>query len=372
MAYKEKYINYYGTQADIKHLLGNSNKANAENCKEFIYRYFERGQKAKAFDIAFPDEYSQFGKHIHTVSLYLLGCVLKESFSSKVRDAVKCALDSECSWYEDHDFYYSWFLTCLYHDVASSIESRIPLITNEQQKHLEYYCGKWNIKYTPYSHQPVNPSADLNCYSENLIKNYFYYRTNKGEIDHGIIGGYLLFDRLKKNFITITSGEKGKEREVVTTVGDQLIKWNIEHPDHFVYVADAIICHNLWTCNYGEDSTEYEQYGLDPLIIKSKCDKVSIEKYPLQFMLRLLDSLEPTKRFESMKVKDVLQSVFISKDDDNMGMTIGWKPLLLYQEGFNRWYNTIIGLSNWMNVSISDAKKSGELHSIHIAFKPSE
>lgn len=70
------------------------------------------------------------------------------------------------------------------------------------------------------------------------------------------------------------------------------------------------------------------------------------------------------------KLSDSLNSV--TSGHDNMGITIGWNPLLLYQEGFNRLYNTIIGLSNWMNVSISDVKKSGELHSAHIAFKPSE
>lgn len=365
-AYLKGYKNYYGNQADITHLFGNSNELNANNCKEFIYRYFETGQKTKAFDIPFSDVYSQFGKHVHTVSLYLLGCVLEKSFSIKVHNAVKHALDSECDWYEDDDFCYSWFLACLYHDVASSVETRVLPLVNERQKHLDYYCGKWNIKYTPYNHQPVNPSADINCYSENLIKNYFYYMSNKGEIDHGIIGGYLLFDRMKKNFISFTNGENVKEKVVITKVGNRLIKWNIEHPDHFAYVADAIICHNLWTCNYGHDSTRYEQYGLDPLIIKSNCDKVSIEKYPLQFMLRLLDSLEPTKRFESMQTKKVLQNVFISEDCDNMRITIGWSPFLCYEEGFKRWYKTISGLSNWMNVRISDVHKNENLYSVDI------
>ena len=48
-------------------------------------------------------------------------------------------------WY---DYKYTWFLTCLYHDIASNIErGKLPANPPEQQKHLTYYLGDNNIQY---------------------------------------------------------------------------------------------------------------------------------------------------------------------------------------------------------------------------------
>lgn len=59
----------------------------------------------------------------------------------------------ERDWYE---YKYTWFLTCLYHDAASSIEhSVLPNFPNEVQKQLSYYIGDLDIKYNPYSHSPL-------------------------------------------------------------------------------------------------------------------------------------------------------------------------------------------------------------------------
>lgn len=79
-------------------------------------------------------------------------------------------------------------------------------------------------------------------------------------------------------------------------------KWHIEQLSHAAYAADAIICHNIWMG--GEMDTElYQAYGLSPLLyLKHGENKLSIQKYPLQFMLCLLDTIEPAKRF-AKKIK---------------------------------------------------------------------
>ena len=335
--------NYYNNEVtDIEALFGN-NKEAALRCREFINRQFRSGHKERVFNIPFLDEYNESGKHLHTVSLYFLGGVLKETFAKRIPIGVKKAINSEAEWYGEREYLYSWFLTCLYHDIASCIETKIPHNVSESQKRLGFYLGKWNIKYTPFNHQPIHRGAELNCYSEELIKNYFYYMANNGETDHGIIGGYLLFDRLKKNYIERTNG-----RDLIENYEGRTLRWNIEHPDHFAYIADAIICHNLWTRNEGKGSAEYEQYGLDPLIIKKK---VNINKWPLQFMLRLLDSLEPIKRFEGAVPREVLENIYISGNKHKI--MIDWTPWLEEQMGFERWINTIKGLENWMDVQMS-------------------
>lgn len=359
---------YYGIEVNVNHLF--LDRCAKNHCQSFIEDHFFSGGKEKALDIPFLEMYNQSGKHIHTVSLYLLGCAMEEVFSSEIKQSVKKALNSECKWYEKNDFFYSWFLTCLYHDVASCIETTIPFNASESFKHLEFYLGKWNIRYTPFNHQPIKRTAALNCFSEELIKNYFYYMATKGEIDHGIIGGYLFFDKIKKNYITNTQRKRDREEKGFLTIGKKgrEIKWSIEHLDHFAYVADAIICHNLWTRNDGDRSEEYEEFGLDPLIIKSDSDRVDFSEFPLQFMLRLLDSLEPTKRFEELPPYAVLKNVYVSPKEGK-GVKIGWRRCLENETGFERWFNTIKGLNKWMKVSVSDVEDNRSCCFVTINFK---
>ena len=82
--------------------------------------------------------------------------------------------------------------------------------------------------------------------------------------------------------------------------------------------------------------------------------------------LRLLDSLEPIKRFKGAEPREVLNNIFISGNKDEI--TIGWKPWLKNQKGFERWVNTIKGLDNWMDVQMSYDNKDF-ICRVQIAFK---
>lgn len=367
--------NYYNTVAYMSDIFEDDYEMTSQKCKEYIYKYFYRGGKPLVFDTPFRETYDQFGKHIHTVSLYFLGSVLRNLFCKDIYEGIKKALNSDIKWYEEEEEYeYTWFLTSLYHDVASCIETKIPYNASESVKHLEFYLGKSNIRYTPFNHQTINKGAVLNCYSEELIKNYFYYRSNKDETDHGIIGGYLLFDRLKKNLLEIFSKHHLDKEGVIKELDGRSLAWNIEYLDLFAYVADAIICHNLWTKNIGDDSEEYEKYGLDPLIIKNDSDKVSMKRLPLQFMLRLLDTIEPTKRFGDIPAKKVLENINISdyEKDNNRnyekGIKIGWSTTLEKQRGFDKWVNPIRYLDKWMDVTVIEEKNNDIYSCIRIKF----
>ena len=105
--------------------------------------------------------------------------------------------------------------------------------------------------------------------------------------------------------------------------------WNIEQISHAAYVADAIICHNIWISDSENANIKYEKYNLYPLLYDEHNEnKLSIKKYPLQFMLCLLDTIEPIKRFAKdpyegdMEPKDVLSHVCI--EFENNKLTIQW------------------------------------------------
>lgn len=354
---------YYGISIEASDCIRNNFQK--KDCLVFIQNHFEGGNKAEALNFPFQKEFENNGKHQHTVALYFLGLHLYDMFNEKLQEKLRTLIliDELDNWY---DFKYTWFLTCLYHDTASCIEnlhrgSFLP----EQKKTLDYYLGKFDIRHTPYNHIPLRKGASLVRFSELLVKNYFYYRMDRGVLDHGIIGGYYLFDRLYKNFREQTKNNALNVRESVIRNG---LSYRIEHLDHFAYIADAIICHNLW-CAYEPKIIEtYKEYGLDPLIIGEDSvnnnwghvqnKKLNVKDYTLQFLLCLLDSIEPVKRFTgkddcSVSAYNVLNKVSIEKAEDS-AIKIEWCPCLKIQNsrGFTTWMNSIKELDKWMDVTV--------------------
>lgn len=351
---------YYGINIIAETLFGKANEDNIKNCKDFITEHLEKGGKDEVHKIPWIQEFQRSKKHIHVVSLYLLGLTFQNSISEFIEGEIGDFISSH-DWY---DYKYTWFLTCLYHDIASNIErGKIPANPPEQQKQLTYYLGDNNIQYTIFDRE-----SKRNTYHPrlpvSLVKNYFYYRASCGECDHGILGGYYLFDRLYKNFLKNT-------RDGVST--DNLLR-STDHIQHFAYISDAIICHNIWTVrsfdisetDRSKDEKKIETYkcfGLSPLIYKSSEDRLKFEEHPLQFLLCLLDTMEPVKRFNEECIdtcphpKDILNSIDISINESNIQsqkfeITIHWDAMVNNWSGFERWKDGILKTSNWLHVTV--------------------
>lgn len=238
-----------------------------KKCKDFINDCFVKGQKDGLLDFDFRESYLGNGKHLHTVLLYLLGTAFIEENSlikNSLERQLRTFLPEYDKWYnvkdndKNYDFLYTWYLTALYHDVASCVENiRIPENPTERQKDLEYYLGELDVVYSPYGNFPYRKLRTPQRFSENLIKNYFYYRANKGSCEHGILAGYLFFDRFVKNFLRYSRNKKIIKKGFIEEAGN--LKWHIEQLSHAAYAADAIICHNIWMG--GEMDTElYQAY----------------------------------------------------------------------------------------------------------------
>ena len=328
-------------------------------CQDFIGNHYKLGCKETCMMFDFLEEYLNHGKHLHTVSLYLMGMAFIKSNLTIQRKIEQHLLDfltqqEYDEWYKQdknnvsYNYLYTWYLTALYHDVASCIEqAKIPENPIERQKSLEYYLGELDITYSPYGNFPYRRDNIPQRFSENLIKNYFYYRANSGSCEHGILAGYLFFDRFVKNFL-----KNWDPKDCCPKVSNGLT-WDTGQISHAAYVADAIICHNLWMSN----NTElYRAYGLSPLLYNEHNEnKLSIKNYPLQFMLCLLDTIEPIKRFAKdpyegdMEPKDVLSHVYLEFGDS--GMTVRWdKKLEENKQLFHKWCDAIKGLKSWMDV----------------------
>lgn len=319
---------------------------------KFIKDYFAAGGKEEAFSLGFEKELKESEKNQHTVALYFLGLHLSKLVEGTLSNFLENNL-KDTSWC---NFKHTWFLTCLYHDTANVIET-----SAYKKEMLGFFLGANNIYHNIYRHTPKSPDAQLFTFPEELVKNYFNYRIEHCIcVDHGILGGYLLFDRLKKNYnaayrnLKIQNPLANKYEEFEF----EYLTWRIEHLDLFAIIADSIIAHNIW---FSHDDKLYCHYGLDPLII-SKKNKISLYDRPLLFFLSLLDTIEPVKCLTRKKLLtpvQALESVDIQIENDSKIVITRCLTDELYNNGpdslndlYKEWFDDIKKAEDWLDISV--------------------
>lgn len=323
------------------------------HCREFIDKHFSLGSKHAVLQIPYLEAYKDNGKHVHTVSLYLTGFSLKAVFTAQLKKKLGEFIPDICSWY---DFWYTWFLTCMYHDTASCIEEKPDI---ELPNILDEFLRVRSITNIPEECKKV-PLR----FSKDIVAGYYLYRKKSKNLEHGITAGYFLFDKLVKNFKDKT--QNAEWNNGVWYEPKTGLQWRCTHLDHYAYIADAIICHNIWLCTDKKDRAKYAEHGLDELIVYSEDDKLSFADYPLQFILCLLDTIEPTKRFyepdvepgtddNALQPKDILDNISLIAINENT-LRLEWTDVIKKHPKFYQWLNSIRSLQEWMRVEISQCK----------------
>lgn len=318
------------------------------HCQAFIANKFLCGGKEDAFDISFFKEYLKKGKHEHTVSLYFLGCCFQEIVDNRLKEYLNLYIPNAEQWY---DFRYTWYLTCLYHDTASSVEKEnwSPGCPSD----LDFYLGNENVEYNVFEHGWGDFQEKPYTYGEKLVKNYFKYRVEYcHSIDHGIIAGFVLYDRLIKNYNNAWKNYSSKNGGTASSKENfdyNNLKWRKEHLSHFAIVADAIIAHNIWLSGTDDDKIElYKQFGLDPLISHpDNSGKLTLESNPLVFFLDLLDTIEPVKFFAEWSSEEVLDTIDITKHDNQLVIHV---PQSL--SGYDAWCTKVKSVKDWLDVDV--------------------
>lgn len=362
-AYSEIKESYYHIQCDAKDLFTCDAASSQKNCFGFLDAHYQLGHKKELFDNDLLNPNKRHGKHIHSVSLYLLGMTLIPTFKKHISEKMRKFVPHFTQLYKsDYDFWHIWYLTSMYHDYASCAElGTIQENDSEQHRSLNYHLGNHNIFYSPYMDFPYKMCDIPFRFSPKLIENYFYYRACRGNCEHGIIAGYLFFDRFVKNFLSNTEGLFENGQYSIIRYG---LNWDIGYLAVAAYVADAIICHNIWLGGTTEKN-EYTQYGLTPLLYDDhKESKLSLEKYPLQFMLCLLDTIEPIKRFGgSLSPREILDKISVCcPSNSSSSLSISWSNTIVQHEKFKNWRHGIIDLQNWMDVSVAQGGNYVEIN----------
>ncbi len=290
----------------------------SQNHSEFIRKYFNKTDKLdempKDFKKLFKRE--KFKRAEHTNSVYFLGCIFYKELDLKIL--------------ENKNFLFIWFLTVLAHDFAYEYEENFEKYKDTIYS-TETLIKKFSIKNNLLS-ATINPINKISKISKLYlqIKPYFNYRFKQNKIDHGILGGIVLFDSLEKH-------RKNKFEE-----NNDSFYWGEDLTIDYAHASIAIATHNIWNIQ-------------DPDIGLSGIFPISFKDYPLLFLLGIVDTLEPTKTFNCVTADYVFKNILIDFQTNN---TIKLENTPKSSLDFTILQEKAKGLVGWLDVDVCIKEKN--------------
>lgn len=241
---KNKWSYYQNTSFDINGKWDNDSAA-----MDFITSYFDYAEKSQCFNDQHLKNNRRFieDRATHIISTFLIGIILFDSFQ----------IDTEPRDEYNMNLKYYWFLTCLYHDIgyafekSSTCEQRNMLQTDGLDA-IQEIC---DIKYLQ--------EREFKSFSKEEIDLYLRGRAQQGWVDHGIVGGLLLYDKLRKQF-EISWGrriDKANSREsfyIKDECRDRTLHLSNKHYEAYAKVANAIMVHNIWLKTFNDYVDKYD------------------------------------------------------------------------------------------------------------------
>ena len=281
---------------DLEDIMQNNQRA-----FDWIASYFARGEKSCLTDALKPTDHT-----IHSVSTFLLGIQLQHLFGVE-----KC--------YKSKWLYY-WFLVCLYHDAGYYVENKkdqYPLSTT-----LDLLCTRLGVTHNQKNHLlnqlPIFRSDSVHIDRQLVERYYDYCRTQLNEnsfLNHGIVSGILLYDRLVTKLHEVLGGLN--HRRYRNRV------WDRKDETKFALIAESIIHHHIWAVTDQQKYDAYENAGLGTLCIDE--NHRLWYSNPLTNLLLFCDSIEPVKNAKlnnSLSPKEILENIFVSHSNKERTITI--------------------------------------------------
>ena len=316
---------------------------NEDESYEFIKEYFKCGGKEQVFCFEIIQEHEEKVKRRapHIISTFLLGFIVADSFGINA-DSFGINADED-----ERKFKYLWFLTFLYHDIG---------YVYEEESTYEHLCalqtgGLYAAKKICGIEYISND--EFSTYCKEYVNIYLSHRARctygkKGKIDHGIVGGLMLYDRLRKNY------ESAKQKaDLAGTESGFYYNGLFFSEGHFKYyaeAADAIIAHNIWKSTL-DNYLEIEQYMK---LNATNIPNITIDK-KMAFVLAIADTLEPLKRTNNM---DVLDEIEFESTKIKNGFNI------FIPQKYETIFEGVRGLSSWVNVDVGDELSIRDINSV--------
>ncbi len=285
---------------------------------EFILKYFQRGGKEQVFDndgifinnLRLPN---------HICSVFFLGILI--NYQTAFHE--KNSLTTNDPGYSTFPFI--WFLIALFHDNAYQMEDETKL---KHINNLENLLTHFRIDNNLFEKKvkKCKNLLDVRC-------RYFLFRKEKfGVVDHGILGGLLLYDRLVK----IRSLKKTQNK-------DNLF-WGIKLVNQYKLAANAISIHNIWI----QPNDICKEYNLEELI---NFVPVKFKDFPLFYILGIVDTIEPLKLFNKNRNLDdkyILDNVKYSFAKNSMKISVNEDSNL----EFSKYISQVKYLKGWLDIEV--------------------
>lgn len=325
--FRQNKWNYYSDD-----LMGELNIDNANDCREFIRRFFSVSGKSGELNsieeiVLLSDERCQ-----HIVYVFLLGASVYEENSS-----IRSLVDKQVQNYKvkygctsDVNFYFIWFLCCLFHDLGYVKEDSKVLVDR-----VDFLKGQ-------------KPIGVPKVFQKGTIEKYWDYRQKAHkQNDHGIYAGITMY----KSLCEIRS------KQEKDCWDNNVLCWE-KQLEHIYNVASWIIlCHNVWFVQKEKKSEceIYKKFNLNDLILERGGYKIKLKNHPLFFFFCLIDTIEPIK-----KVKDLslLEHIDISFSKNELIITSNIKcgcgdAYLKSICGLNDWLTTTYWNDNQVAIAIN-------------------
>lgn len=298
----------------------------------FIETYFTYAGKGKTVKNGILNDLKKRarGRLQHSISTFML-CL----FLSDIIDGIRAPYTRD-----GFNEKYYLFLICLYHDIGYIFENKCRFKDKNtlQQDGLEAVQEIYNLQYIHDREFISYTREEIDIYLKGKLA-----ETNPnfgGKPDHGIIGGLMLYDRLRKQFEYYwkhsTRYPGGRASFYCSGPDGQRLHLSNSHFDVYAVCADAIIAHNVFTdtlnrylCDVGK---------------QSHTEKVGTDVNPFLYMLALADSLEPMKRGIA------LDKIRIEKSEKNVSIYLDEN---IEKDVREKYFEMVLGLKSWMDIDVS-------------------
>ncbi len=298
-------------------------------------------------------------KITHTLFTFFLGLLVCKF------DDLETKIEKEYEKYfkeKDNIFLKVWTITSIFHDYGYAYITK-----NKDKLQGIEELSKIKVDNNIFEYEYENEEIR---YSRNLLEAYFSEFAKKKKkatdekdkeeyLEHGTIGGYVLFDEMIKN--------KMKFNDV---------------DDNYLYqnICYRIMEHNIWKIT--DDNKFFDEFDKEKVqeVYKNNF-KIIYDNEPLLFLLSLCDTIEHVKKLHTKNKKGktantrvttfakkigfevTSDSISINYIDVKKEVETGIKKRKAEQKEddpepeneFEKWKSGIIGLNGWVNVDIDDS-----------------
>lgn len=263
------------------------------NNKDKCFKYVNELLKKVGNNVTIPDriEVDKYDFRIkHVLLSFGLGFIFADF------NDIKTKINSQYHIPDVADtFIYTWLTLCLYHDYGYFIKSDYTDVNSFADISLDHSIFDYDYCQSRYTY---NFYAEYyNNKYQNQLKNENRQDWKGEEVgDHGILGGYVLFDKLYRNSADMEAKNKGLIQQKNSFYQD---------------ICYRIMEHNIWRQKekYGKDHAYYE-------ISNENFRLIDIYE-PLLYILSIVDTIEMSKKFcknpENQSSRAVLPKIISSQ-----------------------------------------------------------